>query len=188
MSQYLTPTTAEEDEWDRRALEALRTRSVLSWQQLVAAEVDAFAVHAALDRIVRKLAVDLESRRTSLSALRAEVEAGTVSRARFAEAHRRYAEWRQRVLYFRGHVVARFDELDVRVKDARARQRADANRAAVVRFLDALHEVRRQHVPDTDHGGDPRYCMRCHDCVGDPIEHPCPTHQAVTAALKAVGQ
>lgn len=184
MSQYLTPTSPEDDELDRRVRETLRSKSLLSWQQLVAAEADAVAVHAALDRIVRKLAVDLDARRTSMSTLRAAVDAGTVTRARFAEAHRKYADWRERAMYFRGHALARLDELAERVKDARARQRADISREEAERFRAALYEVRRQHRPQWN--DDAGLCPRCTDCAGERIAHPCDTNRAVVAALEAV--
>ncbi|MEV6879133.1 hypothetical protein [Amycolatopsis sp. NPDC051128] len=183
MSQYLTPTTAEEDELDRVVRETLSSRSAISWHQLIAAEADAIAVHGVLDRINRKIAVDLESRRTSLSALRAQRDAGQVSQTVFAEAHVKYSDWRSRTLYFRGHLRARLDELDDRMRDIKARHRADASHAEWQRYRDALYTVQRQHVPDAS--GDPRMCMRCHDAAGDPIEHPCPTHQAATDALTA---
>jgi hypothetical protein len=184
VSQYLTPTMTEEDELDRVVREKLKDRSAISWQQLIAAEADAIAVHGVLDRINRKIAVDLEARRTSLAALRAQMEAGRVSRVTFADAHVKYSSWRKRALYFRGHLRARLDELDDRMRDIKARRRTNTSHAEWQRYRDALYEVLRQHVPDPD--DDPALCMRCTDCAGDRMAHPCDTNRTVSAVLVAL--
>jgi len=186
VSQYLTPTTAEEDELDRVVRETLVAGGAISWQQLVAAEADAIAVRGVLDRINRKIAVDLEARRTSIAALQVQMRAGKVSGATFAAAHKRYANWRERVLYFRGHLRARLDELDDRMRDIKARQRNNRAHAEWQRYRDGLYTVLRQHEPDPD--DDPRYCARCTDCAGDRMVHPCDTNRAVVAALTAPAQ
>ncbi|GAB3156468.1 hypothetical protein GCM10027258_62950 [Amycolatopsis stemonae] len=58
-------------------------------------------------------------------------------------------------------------------------------RADLIRYRGALRAVLGQHVPDPDEPGS-THCMRCTDCVGDRLTHPCPTYTTAAAALATV--